>query len=579
MSKKTKVKDESPQSASPSLRQEPKTPLTKKLDTVLGSTLSRATRGLSPHAYGLAFFDWATHLMTAPGKQLELLNLRSFRNSAKKNVRFASPGWEKFPFSAFKAVFQFQEAWLDAATKDIPGVEEHHEVLVNSALKQVLELLSPASLPFLNPDVLKETYTSRGSNLKNGLKNFIEDCSRMAQGQGPVGVENFKVGENVAITPGKVIFQNDLIELIQYLPTTPQVNAEPILIVPAWIMKFYILDLSPKNSLVKYLVDQGNTVFIVSWKNPGAAEHDLSLDDYLEMGIGEATDVINQIVPHQKIHAMGYCLGGTLLAISAASQSHTGSSQRQNRIKTVTLLAAQTDFTEAGEIRKYIDESQLEALQASMNRLGYLDGAQMGAAFAMLRPYEMIGSRILQEYFLGKRGKMIDIMAWNADTTRLPARMHTEYLRKLYLHNDLAEGRFTVKDKSIAIQNIALPLFVVGTQTDHVAPWQSVYKIHLLNAGDLTFLLTVGGHNAGILSEPGHANRSYKVKRRAPGEGYIAPDQWSALATQVEGSWWPEWSAWLNQHSSEKTAPPPVGNPAKGIEILDEAPGRYVLVK
>lgn len=582
MAKKTNISAQKKQSLSkktPISDPPAQTSLTQKIDLFVSRNLSRVTRGSSPHAYGLAFFDWATHLLTSPGKQLELLTQSPKKDpaTAAKDLRFNSPSWERFPFSLFKQLFLFQEAWIDAATSDVAGVEQHHQKIVNSTLKQMHELASPAMIPFLNPEVLRETYNSRGQNLKQGFKNFVDDCTRLYQGKGPAGVEFFKVGEHVAITPGKVVYRNELIELIQYLPTTAQLNAEPILIVPAWIMKYYILDLSPKNSFVKYLVEQGNTVFMISWRNPGQSQHDLSLEDYLELGVGSAIDAIQSAYEDRasppRIHALGYCLGGTLLSIAAAAYSRKSEQKRKNTFQSVTLLAAQTDFTEAGEIRRYIDESQLQALEENMKLKGYLDGAQMGAAFAMLRPYELVGARIIQEYYLGKRGKMIDIMAWNADTTRLPARMHTEYLRRLYLHNDLAEGRFMVAQEPIAIQDISVPLFVVGTRTDHVAPWRSVFKIHLLNSGDLTFLLTAGGHNAGIVSEPGHAGRDYQVKHRPPHDVYVSPEEWVKSATHREGSWWPEWTRWITQHSSAQVNPPEIKT------VLDEAPGQYVMQK
>jgi polyhydroxyalkanoate synthase len=548
----------------------------------------RFTHGLSPQAYGLAFFDWASHLATAQSKQVELfarVPKRSLESAvralkgetqalAKRDPRFASPAWDRLPFQLLHQFHSFQEAWIDAATTDVPGVERHHEQMVNTVFKQVLSTFSPSTLPILNPDVLQETFKTRGKNLVRGFKNFAEDRKRSARGLGVLGSEEFKVGEKLAVTPGKVILRNELIELIQYAPSTPKVTAEPILIVPAWIMKYYILDLSPENSLVKYLVDQGHTVFAISWKNPRKEEQDFGFQAYLESGIEASIQAIQAVTAGRKIHAVGYCLGGTLLSIAASAMARDG----DDRLASVSLFAAQTDFTEAGEIRNFIDESQVAALEADMNGRGYLDGSQMGGAFSALRPYELIWSRVIREYFLGQRQKLTDLLAWNADTTRLPARMHSEYLRSLYMGNDLAQGRFRVKDKPIAIQDLRIPLFVVGTETDHVAPWVSVFKIHLLSSTELTFVLTSGGHNAGIVSEPGHPRRRYRIRKRDAGQRYRSASDWLAETPSQEGSWWPAWNEWLNAHSSTggKIAPPALGNRKKGYAPIADAPGEYV---
>ena len=310
-----------------------------------------------------------------------------------------------------------------------------------------------------------------------------------------------------------------MIELIQYSPTTPDVHAEPVLIVPAWIMKYYILDLSPKNSLVAWLVDQGYTVFMMSWKNPTAADRELGMDDYLRKGVYAALDVVGAVVPDRDIHAVGYCIGGTLLSIAAAALADWG----DTRIRDVTLFAAQTDFSEPGELSLYISPAQLEMLEALMYKEGVLDSKQMGGAFAMLRAHDLLWQPAVKSYLKGERDGMIDLMAWNADGTRMPWKMHTEYLMGLYLRNDLAEGRFKVEGEPVSLKDIRVPMFVVGTETDHVAPWKSVYKVGgLTSSSEFTFLLTSGGHNAGIVSGPVHPKRRHRVRTQREGESAAA---------------------------------------------------------
>jgi len=553
----------------------------------------RFTLGLSPASLMLAYLDWLVHLANAPGKQAELVEkaqrkLQRFATYALRSTdpnapacieplpqdrRFASPDWQHWPFNVMYQSFLLTQQWWHNATTDVPGVARHHEDVVAFATRQILDMFAPSNYLLTNPEILRATIAQRGANLVSGLRNLLSDWERVVTDRPPVGTEAFTVGKTVAVTPGKVVYRNRLIELIQYVPTTPTVQAEPILIVPAWIMKYYILDLSPHNSLVKYLVDNGYTVFMISWKNPDSDDRDLALDDYRTLGVMSALDAIGAIVPERKVHAVGYCLGGTLLAMAAAAMARSG----DDRLQTITLFAAQTDFTEAGELMLFIDESQITYLEDMMWAQGYLDTRQMAGAFQLLRSNDLIWSRMVREYLLGQREPMNDLMAWNADATRMPARMHAEYLRSLFLNNDLFEGRYEVCGRPIALSDIRAPIFAVATLKDHVAPWRSVYKLMLLTDTEVTFLLTSGGHNAGIVSEPGHAGRSYQVTTRQESDSYVDPERWQAATPVQEGSWWPAWVAWLAERSCGTMPPPRLGAPERGYLVLGDAPGTYVV--
>ncbi len=571
------------------------TALSDITDRSLHATAARFTLGLSPAALAEAYLDWATHLVFAPGKRLQLID-KAARKSARfanyvlrcasekekaqscieplpQDRRFAGADWQKPPFNFINQAFLLQQQWWHNATTGIRGVTKQHENMVEFVARQALDMVSPSNFLLTNPEVLRHTISKGGMNLVAGFRNLAEDWERAISGKKPIGTENFAVGHDVAITPGKVIYRNRLIELIQYSPATSKVRPEPVLIIPAWIMKYYILDLSPQNSLVKYLTEQGFTVFMISWTNPGPEDRDLSLDDYRMLGIMAALDAIGAIVPGQKVHSVGYCLGGTLLSIVAAAMARDG----DDRLQSVTLLAAQTDFHEAGELMLFINESQLAFLEDMMWEQGFLDSRQMAGAFQMLRSNDLVWSRMVRDYLMGERGPTTDLMAWNADATRMPYRMHSEYLRRLFLNNEIAEGRYTVAGKPIALGDIRAPIFAVGTTRDHVAPWRSTYKINLLADTDVTYLLTTGGHNAGIVSEPGHDGRSFQVMTKLPDERYVDPDAYLAAAAQKNGSWWPEWVAWLSARSSAPVDPPEIGAKAKGYAALWEAPGSYVL--
>ena len=465
--------------------------------------------------------------------------------------------------------FLLHQQWWHNATTGVHGISKQHEAIVEFTSRQILDMMSPSNFLLTNPEVLRQTGSKGGMNLVIGFQNLIEDWERAVSAKKPVGTEKFVVGRDVAVTPGKVVYRNRLIELIQYVPATDKVRPEPILIVPAWIMKYYILDLSPQNSLVKYLIEQGFTVFMISWKNPGPEDRDLGMEDYRTLGVMTALDVINAIVPNQKVHAVGYCLGGTLLSIAAAAMARDG----DDRLKSCTLFAAQTDFTEAGELMLFISESQLAFLEDMMWEQGFLDGRQMAGAFQLLRSNDLVWSRVVREYLMGERQPMTDLMAWNADATRLPYRMHSDYLRRLFLNNDLAEGRFFVAGKPVVLSDIRVPIFAVGTVRDHVAPWRSTYKIHLQTDTEVTYLLTTGGHNAGIVSEPGRGGRSFQLMTKKPDDQYLDPQTFLTGVPRKEGSWWPEWVGWLKVRSGASIVPPPISALESDYTSLGDAPG------
>ncbi len=340
-------------------------------------------------------------------------------------------------------------------------------------------------------------------------------------------------------------------------------------------MKGYILDLSPENSMVRWLTAQGFTVFMISWLNPGPEDRDLSMEDYRRLGPMAALDAVQRITGAPKVHAAGYCLGGTLLSIVAAAMARDG----DDRLASITYFAAQSDFSEAGELLLFINESQVTFLEDLMWEQGGLTAGQMAGTFQILRSNDLIWSRILREYMLGDRAEMTDMMAWNADATRMPYKMHSEYLRKLFLDNELAQGKFEVEGRPVSLLDIRAPIFALGTETDHVAPWRSVYKVHQLTDTDVTFALTNGGHNAGVVSEPGHPGRRFRIRTARHGERHLDPEAWQVVAERREGSWWPAWADWLNALSGAPTAPPKMGAPGIDPATLPDAPGSYVLMK
>jgi polyhydroxyalkanoate synthase len=564
--------------------------IAETIDRAAVATIAHFTRGLSPATLAQAFADWGLHLALSPGKCAQLmaklrgdsLRLAGYVGSGMAGVaddvssndrRFADPAWAQPPFNLMAAGFLLGQQWWADATRGVMGVTSHHEDIVAFTVRQLLDIAAPTNAIVTNPVVQKRIAATGGACLVEGARLWLEDVDRETRGEPPVGADAFPVGQKLAITPGRVVFRNRLIELIQYAPTTPAVRAEPILIVPAWIMKYYILDLQPHNSLIRWLVDQGHTVFCISWHNPVSVDRDLDMDTYRLLGPMAAMDAVAAITGASRIHTAGYCLGGTLLAIAAAAAVRSG----DQRFASITLFAAQTEFSEPGELGLFIDEAQVSMLENMMWSRGYLDSRQMGGAFQMLRSNDLIWSRMLSTYLMGEREPMTDLMAWNADGTRMPYQMHSQYLRRLFLNDELAEGHYRVDGRVVSLSTLRMPFYVVGTERDHIAPWHSVHKIHLLTNAEIRFILTSGGHNAGIVSEPGHKGRHYRALTREADKPLLGADEWHSLAELHQGSWWPDWGQWLAAHSGPDRAPPPMGN--EQYPALEPAPGRYVLEK
>jgi polyhydroxyalkanoate synthase subunit PhaC len=556
-----------------------------EVERTLRAQLAAISGGLAPDDYAQAWWDWYLQLASHPERQSTLASsayakiLDSWQFLAQaasgaplapgnEHLGFGSPAWNVWPFNAYARAYANWASWWQEALTPPPALSSPALARAGFAGRMLLEAASPANFLQTNPELLERTAAESGRNLIRGLQNWLEDAQRAVEGGPAPGTEAFAVGEAVAVTPGKVVFRNRLIELLQYSPQTPQVYGEPVLITPAWIMKYYILDLSARNSLVRYLVEKGHTVFMISWKNPDAGDRELGMDDYVQLGFLAALEEVRRRIPQQPVHAVGYCIGGTLLAIAAALLA----ARADSPLASVSLLAAQTDFSEPGELSVFITPSQIAMLEAMMHKAGVLESERMGAAFALLRSRDLMWKPAVEQYVRGERPKLNDLMAWNADGTRMPWRMHSEYLERLYLKNELAQGTFTIAGAPVTLTALSVPMFVVGTETDHVAPWRSVYKTRALTRSrDYTFALTSGGHNAGIVSGPVHPKRRHRLLTWHDDTTTLAPDEWLQRAALHQGSWWPAWQSWLAAHSSAAQVPARIPT-----EALDEAPGRYV---
>jgi len=546
-----------------------------------------------PLNLGHAFFDMTARLMANPAKlvqaQLSLWNdyLALWQSTARKMLgepsqavvtpaeddrRFKDALWdENYVFDYIKQSYLLSARWMQSLVRDVEGLDEKTARKVDFYTRQFVDAMAPSNFAVTNPEVLRATIDSGGENLLKGLSNLLDDLER---GKGRLSIkmtdlEAFKVGENIAVTPGKVVYQNDLMQLIQYEPTTETVAKRPLLIIPPWINKFYILDLREKNSFIKWAVGQGHTVFVISWVNPDEKLAAKTFDDYMVEGPLAALDAMEKATGERDANVIGYCLGGTLLASTLAWMA----ARKDDRIQSATFFAAMVDFEEAGELSVFIDEEQLAALEEKMNEKGYLEGRDMATTFNMLRANDLIWSFVVNNYLLGKDPFPFDLLYWNSDSTRMPAAMHSFYLRQMYQENRLSAGEIKLLGTKIDLTKIKLPVFILSTREDHIAPWRSTYVATQLYRGPTEFVLAASGHIAGVVNPPAANKYSHWVGKKTP----PAPEDWLAAAEQHPGSWWPHWNQWVKKYSGGEV---PARKPGDGkLPVIEAAPGSYVKVK
>jgi polyhydroxyalkanoate synthase len=564
---------------------------------MVGEFLERQGEGGGdPLNIGNAFMEMATRMMTDPTRlmqaQMSLWSdyLSLWQNATRRFLgeptqpliqpatddrRFKDDAWnENVVFDYIKQSYLLTARWLQSEVRQVDGLDDKTAKKIDFYTRQFVDAMAPSNFVLTNPEVLRTTLESGGDNLLKGLNNLLDDLDR---GKGRLQIkmtdfEAFEVGRNLAITPGKVVFRNDLIELIQYQATTEKVAKRPLLIIPPWINKYYILDLREKNSLIKWLVGQGQTVFVISWVNPDERLAHKSFEDYMREGPLAAADAIRRATGAADVNVVGYCLGGTLLAAALAHLAVTG----EKPFASATFLTTMVDFTEAGELGVFIDEEQLRTLEERMNRDGYLDGSAMATTFNMLRANDLIWSFVVNNYLLGKEPFPFDLLYWNSDSTRMPAAMHSFYLRKMYQENQLVvPGALNLGGTPIDLTRIELPVFVLATREDHIAPWKSTYAATQIYRGGVRFVLSASGHIAGVVNPPAANKYGFWTNDTDPAPP--TPEAWFQGSTQNPGSWWPEWTKWLADFADGEVA---ARVPGKGrVKALADAPGTYVQVK
>jgi polyhydroxyalkanoate synthase len=489
-----------------------------------------------------------------------------------KDKRFKDEAWkENEVFDFIKQSYLLSARYVQDVVGHAEGLDRKTAQKVDFYSRQFIDAMSPSNFLLTNPEVLRKTAETGGENLLRGLNNLLGDLER---GRGKLAIkmtdtDAFKLGENIAVSPGKVVFQNELMQLIQYAPSTEQVLKRPLLILPPWINKFYILDLRPKNSLVRWAVSQGHTVFMVSWVNPAESLAEKGFEDYMKDGVFAALDAIEQATGEREVNAIGYCLGGTLLACTLPWMKRHG----DDRIKSVTFFVTMTDFAEAGELSVFIDEEQLVQLEQKMERQGVLQGADMAQTFNMLRANDLIWSFVVNNYLLGNEPFQFDLLYWNSDATRMPARMHSYYLRNMYYANKLAKGELELAGERIDLGTVDVPAYFISTRDDHIAPWRSTYRGTQLLGGPKRFVLAASGHIAGVVNPPEGGKYSHWVNEALP----PTPEEWFAGAQEMAGSWWPDWQRWV---SALAPGTVPARQPGAGkLTPIEDAPGSYVRVK
>lgn len=540
---------------------------------------------------GFDFFKLMTKMMTNPAAvasaQIDLfygsLNVwqktaermlmpRAQEANAPQDKRFKHPEWsENAIFGFVKDSYLVAAKSILTAIREVQGMDDATARKVDFYTRQFVDALSPSNFVATNPEVLAETLNSGGQNLLRGLENLLVDLER---GNGRLSItmtdmKAFRLGENIATALGKIVYQNELMQLIQYGPSTQEVRRRPLLIVPPWINKFYVLDLQPKNSFIKWAVDQGHTVFVISWVNPDEKLAEKTFENYMIEGPLAALDVIESATGERSVNTIGYCLGGTLLASTAAYLAAKG----DGRIASATYFVTLVDFTDVGEMAVFIDEAQLASLERRMRERGYLEAQDMATAFNMLRANDLIWSFVVNNYLLGKDQMPFDLLFWNSDSTRMPAAMHSFYLRTMYQHNLLAKpGGINLADTPIDLSKISTPTFILSAREDHIAPWKSTYAATRFYSGPVKFVLSASGHIAGVISAPGSKYGHWTNDNLPP-----RPDEWFAGATPHQGSWWPVWDEWVTRLDSDRV---PAREPGGGkLTIIENAPGSYVRVR
>ena len=540
---------------------------------------------------GFDFVDLMTKMMTDPTAvaraQIDLFNqsLAVWQKTAErmfvpqapdadkpKDKRFKHPDWtENAIFSFVKDSYLVAAKSILSTVREIKGMDNAAARKVDFYTRQFVDALSPSNFVATNPEVLTATLESGGQNLLRGLENLLSDLGR---GAGRLSItmtdmSAFRLGENIATTPGKIVYQNNLMQLIQYAPSTQDVRRQPLLIVPPWINKFYVLDLKPKNSFIKWAVDQGHTVFVMSWVNPDEKLAEKSFEDYMLEGPVAAVDAIERATGERRGNAVGYCLGGTLLASTAAYLA----AKNDDRLASATYFVTLVDFTDVGDMAVFIDNEQLASLERRMRERGYLEAEDMATSFNMLRANDLIWSFVINNYLLGKEQVPFDLLFWNSDSTRMPAAMHSFYLRKMYQQNLLAKpGGVTLAETPIDLSKIKIPTFILSTREDHIAPWKSTYAATHLYSGPIKFVMSAAGHMAGVISAPG-SKYGHWTNDNLP----ASPDEWFSGATSHQGSWWPVWDEWITRLDPDRI---PAREPGGGkLSIVEDAPGSYVRVR
>jgi polyhydroxyalkanoate synthase len=546
------------------------TEVVRTIAQVLEYWLSDPKRALElQNALGRAYLDlWGGAVKRMAGEASEPAVLPD-----SKDKRFVDPEWSQNQFFDFlKQAYLLTTNWADHLVKNAEGVDEHTRKKAEFYVKQMAAAISPSNFVLTNPELLRETLSSNAENLVRGMRNLSEDIEA---GQGHLKIRqsdyaNFEVGRNLALTPGKVVYQNELMQLIQYEATTPNVLKAPLLIVPPWINKFYILDLTPEKSFIKWCVDEGVTVFVISWVNPDAKLTEKSFEQYMREGVIEALDAVKQATGESKVHTIGYCVGGTLLTVTLAYLA----AKKQSRALSATLFAAQIDFTYAGDLMVFVDEQQIKQVEERMKERGYLEASHMANAFNMLRANDLIWPYVINNYLRGKSPYPFDILHWNSDATRMPAANHSFYLRNCYLDNRLTKGEMKIAGVKLDLHKVKVPVYNLATREDHIAPAKSVLFGSQYFGGPVKFVLAGSGHIAGVVNPP--AKQKYQYWIGGPPVGSDL-DNWLQAAKEYPGSWWPDWLAWLKAIGAETVPARAIGGGK--LKPIEDAPGSYVKVK